>query len=103
MKGYFGIGVEGVSKAMNVGTLFRIMIWLCDWPVSDGMPTPTAPQTHAAEGSLLPDVSALLSRPILMAFLFFTLISLALGGVQTYMPTLLPQVQGVSRLQQHGR
>ncbi len=23
MKGYFGIGVEGVSKAMNVGTLFR--------------------------------------------------------------------------------
>ena len=23
MKGYFGIGVEGVSKAINVGTLFR--------------------------------------------------------------------------------
>ena len=23
MRGYFGIGVEGVSKAMNVGTLFR--------------------------------------------------------------------------------
>ena len=23
MKGYFGIGIEGVSKAMNVGTLFR--------------------------------------------------------------------------------
>jgi len=23
MKGYFGIGVEGVSKATNVGTLFR--------------------------------------------------------------------------------
>ena len=23
MKGYFGIGVEGVSKAVNVGTLFR--------------------------------------------------------------------------------
>jgi tRNA G18 (ribose-2'-O)-methylase SpoU len=23
MKGYFGIGVEGISKAMNVGTLFR--------------------------------------------------------------------------------
>jgi tRNA G18 (ribose-2'-O)-methylase SpoU len=23
MKGYFGIGVEGVTKAMNVGTLFR--------------------------------------------------------------------------------
>ena len=23
MKGYFGIGVEGVSKAMNVGTLFH--------------------------------------------------------------------------------
>ena len=23
MKGYFGIGVEGVSKALNVGTLFR--------------------------------------------------------------------------------
>ena len=23
MKGYFGIGVMGVSKAMNVGTLFR--------------------------------------------------------------------------------
>ena len=23
MKGYFGIGVEGISKAVNVGTLFR--------------------------------------------------------------------------------
>ena len=23
MRGYFGIGVEGVSKAMNVGSLFR--------------------------------------------------------------------------------
>src|SRR5260370_7238251 len=23
MKGYFGVGVEGISKAMNVGTLFR--------------------------------------------------------------------------------
>ena len=23
MKGYFGVGVEGVSKAINVGTLFR--------------------------------------------------------------------------------
>src|SRR4029453_4613930 len=23
MKGYFGIGVEGISKAINVGTLFR--------------------------------------------------------------------------------
>jgi tRNA G18 (ribose-2'-O)-methylase SpoU len=23
MKGYFGIGIDGVSKAMNVGTLFR--------------------------------------------------------------------------------
>jgi tRNA G18 (ribose-2'-O)-methylase SpoU len=23
MKGYFGVGVDGVSKAMNVGTLFR--------------------------------------------------------------------------------
>ena len=23
MKGYFGIGIEGPSKSMNVGTLFR--------------------------------------------------------------------------------
>ena len=23
MKGYFGIGIEGASKAVNVGTLFR--------------------------------------------------------------------------------
>ena len=23
MKGYFGIGVEGISKAVNIGTLFR--------------------------------------------------------------------------------
>ena len=23
MKGYFGVGVEGISKAINVGTLFR--------------------------------------------------------------------------------
>ena len=48
------------------------------------------------DGSLLPDVSALMSAPILMAFVFFTLISMALGGVQTFMPSLLPQVQGVS-------
>jgi uncharacterized protein len=32
----------------HVGTLFRILIWLCDWPVSEDTRTPTAPQTHAA-------------------------------------------------------
>ena len=50
----------------------------------------------AQDGSLLPDVTALMSAPILMAFVFFTLISMALGGVQTFMPTLLPEVHGVS-------
>ena len=23
MRGYFGIGVEGISKAMNIGSIFR--------------------------------------------------------------------------------
>lgn len=41
-------------------------------------------------------VSALFKLPILLAFLFFALISMALGGVQGFMPTMLPAVQGVS-------
>ena len=57
---------------------------------------PTVARNPAGDGSLLPDVSALMSMPIFMAFVFFTLISMALGGIQTFMPTLLPQVQGVS-------
>lgn len=41
-------------------------------------------------------VSLLLSGPILLAFLYFTLLAMALSGVQSFMPTLLPIVQGVS-------
>ena len=37
-----------------------------------------------------------LSAGILMAFVYFTLLSTAFTGVQNYLPTLLPQVQGVS-------
>ncbi len=37
-----------------------------------------------------------LSAGILMAFIYFTLLSTAFTGVQNYLPTLLPQVQGVS-------
>jgi len=37
-----------------------------------------------------------LSAPILMALVYFTLLSTAFTGVQNYLPTLLPVVQGVS-------
>ena len=36
------------------------------------------------------------SAPILMALIYFTLLSTAFTGVQNYLPTLLPVVQGVS-------
>jgi predicted MFS family arabinose efflux permease len=36
------------------------------------------------------------SLPVIMAFVFFTLLSLALSTVQSFMPTMLPQVQPVS-------
>ena len=42
-----------------------------------------------------PDISALKARPVLMSFVFFLLISIALGTVTAFMPTLLPKVQDV--------
>ena len=41
-------------------------------------------------------LSLFLSAPILMALIYFTLLSTAFTGVQNYLPTLLPVVQGVS-------
>ncbi len=41
-------------------------------------------------------LSLFLSAPILMALVYFTLLSTAFTGVQNYLPTLLPVVQGVS-------
>jgi len=39
---------------------------------------------------------ALLTLPILMAFLYFTLLAIAGGAAQNFFPTMLPQVQGVT-------
>ena len=41
-------------------------------------------------------LSLFLSAPIFMALVYFTLLSTAFTGVQNYLPTLLPVVQGVS-------
>jgi FSR family fosmidomycin resistance protein-like MFS transporter len=37
-----------------------------------------------------------LSLPIVMAFLYFTLLAIAIGGTQNFLPTMLPKVQNVS-------
>lgn len=39
---------------------------------------------------------ALLTRPILICFCYFALISLAMSGMQSFLPTLLPKVQNVA-------
>jgi MFS transporter, FSR family, fosmidomycin resistance protein len=61
----------------------------------------------------LPDISAarrdalttkrqslrsIISVPIVMAFLYFTLLAIALSGTQSFLPTMLPKVQNVSVL-----
>jgi MFS transporter, FSR family, fosmidomycin resistance protein len=43
-----------------------------------------------------PSFRVITSLPVLMAFVFFTLLSLALSTVQSFMPTMLPQVQNIS-------
>ncbi len=56
------------------------------------------PRVRDARGegaSLLPDLAPLKSRPVLVSFVFFLMISMALGTVQAFMPTLLPRVQVV--------
>ena len=87
------VGWRAALMIMGAGGLVCALLLLLD---RQDLELPRTQQKRAEDGSLLPDVTALVSKPILMAFLFFTLISLALGAVQTYMPTLLPQVQGVS-------
>jgi FSR family fosmidomycin resistance protein-like MFS transporter len=41
-------------------------------------------------------LSIFLSLPIVMAFLYFTLLAIAIGGTQNFLPTMLPKVQNVS-------
>ena len=57
------------------------------------LPHLNKPRETQARGSSL---QLFLSAGILMAFVYFTLLSTAFTGVQNYLPTLLPQVQGVS-------
>lgn len=55
-----------------------------------------APRTAVAEGAAPASIlSVMMSVAVLMAFVFFTLLSLALSTVQSFMPTMLPQVQAV--------
>jgi len=42
------------------------------------------------------DIETLFSPPILMAFLYFTLLAIAGGATQNFFPTMLPKVQGVT-------
>ncbi len=57
---------------------------------------PPVPDAREGAGSIWPDFTPLKSRPVLMSFVFFLLISMSLGVVQTFMPTLLPKVQNIS-------
>jgi FSR family fosmidomycin resistance protein-like MFS transporter len=42
------------------------------------------------------DIMTLFSLPILIAFLYFTLLAMAGGATQNFLPTMLPQVQDVT-------
>ncbi|GGE33440.1 MFS transporter [Agaricicola taiwanensis] len=52
--------------------------------------------SHAAPTSAGAPAIALLSRPILICFAYFAMVALAMSGVQSFLPTLLPKVQYVS-------
>ncbi len=55
------------------------------------------PAHHKDDNQIKPSFVELLTNPaIVMAFLFFMLMTIALGTMQSYMPTLLPRVQSVS-------
>jgi MFS transporter, FSR family, fosmidomycin resistance protein len=41
-------------------------------------------------------LSAIISGPVVMAFLYFTLLAIALSGTQTFLPTMLPKVQDIT-------
>lgn len=51
---------------------------------------------RGAERSHVQALATFLSLPIVMAFLYFTLLAIALGGTQNFLPTMLPKVQNVS-------
>ena len=77
------LGAGGVVFALFLSTQRSLL---------GGRPHPTgqAKQTEPAPGRVL------LSAPILMAFLYFALLSIALTGVQSFLPSALPAVFGVS-------
>jgi MFS family permease len=52
--------------------------------------------THSKDKALAIPPFALLTRPILICFCYFALISLAMSGLQSFLPTLLPKVQHVA-------
>ncbi len=58
----------------------------------------TATQSHSPVAGRAGKINAktLLTTPILMAFLYFTLLAVAGGATQTFFPSILPQVQMVT-------
>ncbi|MFN4088316.1 MAG: MFS transporter [Alphaproteobacteria bacterium] len=52
---------------------------------------PSAPSTHGAAGAsaIAPGLAPLFARPVLLCFLYFFLLSLALIGVQNFLPATL--------------
>jgi MFS transporter, FSR family, fosmidomycin resistance protein len=60
------------------------------------------PDTGAARRETLTakrqSLRSIISVPIIMAFLYFTLLAIALSGTQSFLPTMLPKVQNVSVL-----
>jgi MFS family permease len=59
------------------------------------LPESFAPRQSAAsrQGEALPK---LLTLPVVVAFLYFMLLAIALGGTQNFLPTMFPKVQNVS-------
>jgi tRNA G18 (ribose-2'-O)-methylase SpoU len=69
MRGYFGIGIEGASKAMNVGALFRtahafgasfVFTVACAYDAEEGGRSDTSAATASVPFYAFPDVRALM-------------------------------------------
>ncbi len=53
-------------------------------------------ESHAGQDATAMPPLALMSTPILICFAYFAVISLAMAGIQNFLPSLLPQVQDVT-------
>jgi MFS family permease len=62
------------------------------------LPDSSAAARLDSKKTLKQSLRGIISLPIVMAFIYFTLLAMALSGTQSFMPTMLPKVQNVSVL-----